>query len=198
MREIGIMGGAYNPIHNLHLMVGQRAYEQFKLETVLYIPSGEPPHKGDELLPKESRFEMVDACVRDIPHFQASRLEIDRPGVTWSIDTLYQLREQYGDEVRLNFIIGDDVLPSMAGYDRRVEFLSLCRLLVCPRKSQLAKRRKRRWKSRLQLSELHVIDCPPFPISSTIVREWVKLRRSIRYLVPAPAVEIIESEGHYL
>ena len=198
MKEIGIMGGAFSPIHFAHLLTAQRGQEQFDLESVLFIPSGEPPHKREDLLDKDFRFEMVEAGVRGNPRFQASRIEIDRPGTTWSIDTLYQLREQYGNGYRLNFIIGDDNLRSVAGYNRREEFLSLCRLLVCPRKAKFNRNRIRYWKGRLGLNDLHVIDCPLIPISSTLIREWVKMGRSIRYLVPDPVAEIIEARGHYL
>src|SRR5438094_6412096 len=135
MRHLGIMGGTFNPLHSRHLMVGQAAGDQFSLEKVLFVPSGNPPHKKADVLEPELRFEMVAAGVAGNPLFEPSRLEIDRPGVTWTIDTLKELARIYGPDVRLNFIMGEDNIAAMEGYDRRAEFLSLCRLLVSPRAS---------------------------------------------------------------
>ena len=117
-------------------MVAQCALEQFKLDKVIFVPTGTPPHKKTDVLDKESRFEMVAAAVRDNPRFEASRIEIDRPGITYSIDTLKELKQSLGDGVRLNFIIGEDNIKSLENYARADEILSLCRLLVSPRPRQ--------------------------------------------------------------
>lgn len=197
MKDLGIFGGTFDPPHFLHLLVGQRAAEQFGLSKVLYIPSGNPPHKKEGVLPGEKRFEMIDACTRENPLFEASRLEIDRPGITWSIDTLYELKKIHGDDTSLSFIIGEDNLSAMEGYDRKDEFLSLARLLVSPRHSTLSARKRRSWARKLGVAELNVIDCPPIPFSSSLLRNWVAKGRSIEYLTPPAVRELIEKYGYY-
>ncbi len=205
MHELGIMGGAFNPPHNLHLLVAQLARDQFGLDKVLFIPSGNPPHKSIRgskrrqsiLLPKEARFELTEAAVAGTPFFQASRIEIDRPGVTWSIDTLYELKRIYGDAVRLNFIIGDDNITTFRDYKRRKEILSLCRLLVSPRKRKGNKSNERMWRKMLPEADMEFIDCPQFAISSTLVRDLAAQGKSVRYLVPPAVNRLIEKRRYF-
>jgi nicotinate-nucleotide adenylyltransferase len=177
------------------------ALEQHRLEKVIFMPSGTPPHKKDDLLDKELRFELLDAEIKaaNDPRLESSRLEIDRPGVTWTIDTLDELRKLYGPDVRFNFIIGEDNINSIARYDRRTDLLSRCRLLVAPRGnsdlSQLAQ-----WKRSLpEAAEdgIAAIECPANALSSTLVRNYIHNGRSVRYMVPASILALIERKGLY-
>lgn len=197
MTEIGIMGGTFNPMHIRELAVAQFALEQHGLAKVIFVPNGTPPHKKVDVLDRESRFEMVKAGVRDNPLFEASRIEIDRPGITWTIDTLKQLKEQLGDNVRLNFICGEDVIDNLVRYERRAEFLGLARLLISPRSSEDAQKALITWRETLPEAQIELIDCPPSGISSTLVRKWIRAGKSIRYVVPATVAEVIERKGHY-
>ena len=195
-RQIGVLGGAFNPPHNLHLHVAQLAAEQFGLETVLFVPSGKPPHKTD-LLDGEIRFSMVKAAIEDNQLFQASRIEIDREGITWSVDTLSELKQLYGDRVDLNFIIGEDNLAPLKSYDRRDELTGLCRLIVCPRQAVWTAGKLRTWKKRLGGASMGLLDCPIFPVSSTIVRDRARKGLSIRYLVQPKVADIIAEQKLY-
>jgi len=197
MEELGIMGGTFNPIRIRELMVAQCGKEQYRLKKVLFIPNGTPPHKLNDLLDREWRFEMVDAAVQDNPGFEASRIEIDRPGVTWTIDTFDELRLQYGPGVRFNFIIGEDNIKSLQAYDRRAEFLHRCRLLVAPRDS-VRPGMLDQWRSALPEADIEMIDCPADSSSSTLVRQWIRAGKSVRYLVPAAVWDILVARGHYL
>lgn len=203
-RDLGIMGGAFNPIHNGHLDVGDRAMEQFSLFKVLFIPSGAPPHKKAGLLDKELRYEMVAAAVKGRRGFEASRLEVDRPGVTWTIDTLKELRRlcgwrylwPYGFRVRLNFIIGEDNIATIQNYDRKDELLGLCRLLVCPR-IHADRKKQEDLRQALPGADLEVLDFDANELSSTLVRQLVVAGKSIRHLVPECVRFIIEARGYY-
>ncbi len=205
MKELGIMGGAFNPIHSRHSLVGQCAIDQLGLSKVLFVPSGDPPHKKDGLLDKEARFEMVQLACSDNPLFEASRLEIDRPGVTWTIDTLKEIQQQYealGEDVRLNFIIGEDNLPIMSKYSRAAEFLGLCRLVVSPRQTSdsdqaLLKQWLPVFQAILPTAELAILSAPANEVSSTLIRNWVEQGRSVRYLVHEKVNAKILSAGHY-
>lgn len=197
MDEIGMMGGYFNPIHNWHLLLGDCAAHQFKLKKVLYIPSGEPPHAKKHKQDGNTRFRLVQAAIDGNALFQASRIEIDRPGVTWTIDTLRELKKEYGDGVRLNFIIGEDNIKAIAAYDKRAELASLCRLLVACRgeadPAQLAA-----WRAAVPEAEIEAIDCPVSDLSSTLVRDRVAAGKPYRYLVPAKVYDLIEELRLYL
>jgi nicotinate-nucleotide adenylyltransferase len=201
MKEIGLIGGAFNPPHLGHFQIAQCAQEQHALDLLIFMPSGTPPHKKNDLLDKELRFEMVDAEVKASGNtkFAASRLEIDRPGVTWTIDTLKELGKIYGPDVRFNFIIGEDNIASIARYEKRAELLSLCRLLVAPR--AIANQQDlEQWKKMLpEAGEdgIALIDCPANSLSSTLVRSYVRAGRSLRYLVPQAVIAVIEAKGLY-
>ncbi len=205
MKELGIMGGAFNPIHTRHLLVGQCAIDQLGLSKVLFVPSGDPPHKKEGLLDKEARFEMVQLACSDNPLFEASRLEVDRPGVTWTIDTLKELQQQYkllGEDVRLNFIIGEDNLSSMSKYSRAAEFLGLCRLVVSPRQTSdsdqaLLKQWLPVFQAILPTAELAILAAPANEVSSTIIRNWLEQGKSVRYLVHEKVNAKLISAGHY-
>ncbi len=197
MRHIGVMGGTFNPPHNLHLLVAQLAGEQYGMEKVLFIPSGQPPHKKANLLPADVRFELTEAAVAGNPLFEASRIEVDRPGVTWSIDTLRALKKIYGPGVRLNFIIGDDNLPVIRDYAKRKSLLKLARLVVCPRKRVGNQRNIAAWRRMIPEADMVFVDCPLFPFSSTLVRDWLEQGRDVRYLVPAPVLAIVNTRGYF-
>jgi nicotinate-nucleotide adenylyltransferase len=196
MIEIGIMGGTFNPPHTRQLMVAQCALDQHKLTKVIFVPNGTPPHKKVDVLEKEARFEMVAAAVRPNACFEASRIEIDRPGITWTIDTLNEFKQKFGDSVRLNFIIGEDNIKSIEAYDRRDELLSLCRLLVSPR-DYVKRGMVKRWRKALPGADLEVIDCPADARSSTLIRQWIRQGRSIRYMVPPAVHALVLARGHY-
>jgi len=197
LKELGIMGGAFNPIHSRHLMVAQAAVDQAGIEKVLFVPSGQPPHKKAGMLDKELRFEMVAAAVADNPLFEASRLEIDRDGISWTIDTLKQLAAWHGSAVRLNFIIGEDNLEAIKNYDRRQEFLALCRLVVSPRATADASLLAH-WKAEMPEADLFILNVPANEVSSTTIRLWLAQGKSVRYLVHEAVGKILTAKQHYL
>lgn len=197
IKELGIMGGAFNPIHSRHLMVAQCAVDQLGIEKVLFVPSGQPPHKKAGMLDKEERFAMVAAAVADNSSFEASRIEIDREGISWTIDTFKLLAAQYGPLVRLNFIIGEDNLAVLKNYDRRAEFLSLCRLVVSPRATSDSALLDR-WKLELPEADMVILDCPANEVSSTLIRRWLQEGKDVRYLVHDAVGRILTEKKHYI
>ncbi|MGH9550293.1 MAG: nicotinate-nucleotide adenylyltransferase [Terriglobales bacterium] len=197
MIEIGVMGGTFNPIHGRQLMVAQCALDQFGLAKVIFVPNGTPPHKQNDVLDRQSRFELVVAATKDNPLFEASRIEIDRPGVTWTIDTLKQLQAELGPDVRLNFIIGEDNIKSFQNYDRRLEFFQLCRLLVSPR-DFVRPGLVDEWRAALADARIEMIDCPADSRSSTLIRQWIRAGRSVRYLVSPAVYELLVEKQYYV
>lgn len=195
-KRIGISGGTFSPIHNAVLKVARKARTQHSLDKILLIPNGQPPHKTN-VLDKEIRFEMVQAAVANEPGLEASRIEIDRPGQTWSIDTLRALKQldEYKD-AEFFFIIGEDNIAAFKVYEHRLEFYKLATLLVAPRKfanqSDLDK-----WRQELPEATIELIDCEADGLSATQIRQLVKEGKSISEHVPAAVEKIISERGLY-
>ena len=117
--KLGIMGGTFDPIHLGHLMIAERARCGLGLDHVLFVPAGVPWLRGDaRVSDADHRLNMVELAIKGNPRFSASRIEIDRPGATYTVDTLESLRTEYGDDAGLVFVIGSDALsssPSLEG-----------------------------------------------------------------------------------
>lgn len=129
--RIGIMGGAFDPIHMGHIRMAQSAMAEAKLDRVLMLPSGNPPHKP-AITPAEDRYRMVCAACAGLDGLEPSRLEIDREGVIYTVDTLSILQEKY-PKAALYYIIGTDTLMEMHKWRDIERVLTLCTFLVCPR-----------------------------------------------------------------
>ena len=111
IKRIGVMGGTFDPIHNGHLVTAEEAWKQFNLDQVLFVPSGSPPHKEDrKSLDPESRYLMAVIATAANPHFKVSRMEIDRPGPSYTIDTVHELHRVYGRNTEVFFITGADAI----------------------------------------------------------------------------------------
>ncbi|MBX9724163.1 MAG: nicotinate-nucleotide adenylyltransferase [Candidatus Obscuribacterales bacterium] len=194
--EIGVYGGTYNPVHNGELIVARQAHQQENLRKIIFVPNGNPPHKKLGVLDKELRFELLSAAVASEKDFEVSRLEIDRPGISWTIDTLRELKRTLGSAVRLNFIIGEDNVRSFEQYEHRKEFFKLCRLLVSPRQTP-EQSNLDDWKARLPEAEIVLLNCVGNAISSTMIRSLIRNGQDYSQFVPAAVKQIIEAKGLY-
>lgn len=227
MRELGLFCGTFNPVHMGHLLIAESARVDFKLETVYFVVSPEPPHRNVGLLAGEARYELVKAAVAENPCFQASDLELQRPGPSYTIDTVLSMRALYPD-YRINLIIGSDNLPFLKDWHRAEELVSLVRLLVVPRlriigrpsdsaaeadskslpaaENALEKQatldlglsqRSLCREGLLQDKEVHLVDFPGVGISASGIRKRIGERKSILYMVPASVNRIILQKGYY-
>jgi nicotinate-nucleotide adenylyltransferase len=194
--NIGVFGGTFNPIHNGELIVARQARLQENLDKVIFVPNGRPPHKKLDVLDKELRHELVSAAIASQQGFEASRLEVDRPGVSWTIDTLRELKKTLGSTARLNFIIGEDNVRSFEQYEHRQEFFKLCRLLVSPRQTP-EQSNLDDWKARLPEAEIVLLNCIGNGISSTMIRSLIRNGQDYSQFVPAAVMQIIEAKGLY-
>ncbi len=133
MNEIGLFCGTFNPIHLGHLLIAECARDQFALSKVLFVTSPTPPHRSTGLLPGEQRHQLVQAAIQGNTRFEASRLELDRGGTSYTVDTVEQVLAAHSEPTRVNLIIGGDNLPFLKDWHRSQELLTLCRLIVVPR-----------------------------------------------------------------
>src|SRR6185437_789941 len=133
-QRLGLFGGSFNPIHNCHLTIAHHVHERMQLSQVLFIPTGNPPHKRNgSLAPANVRFEMVRLAIADSPLFIASDIEIQRKGKSYSIDTVRALQHHYGPSTELFFIIGLDAFLDFPTWKEPHELLKICHFVVVPR-----------------------------------------------------------------
>ncbi len=192
-RRLGIMGGTFDPVHLGHLVAAEAAREEYALERVLFVPTGSPPHKPDQTVTEaEHRLAMVLLATAGHPHFLVSRVEIDRPGPSYTVDTLRQLTATYlGWE--LYFITGADAVLELDTWKEPGEILRLCRLVVVGRPGY-DQHRLREMVDRLRRDTgacINVLASPALAISSRELRRRAAQGRSLRYLVPREVEDYI-------
>ena len=197
--RIGILGGTFDPIHIAHLVIAEECRLRVPLEKVVFIPTGQPWLKSDRQITAGSlRMEMVRLAVAGNPAFDSSSIEIDRPGLTYSVDTLEELAGQWGPDVELNFIIGVDSLLSLPRWKDPERFLDLCTLTAVTRPGyspDALEELKRRYPALER--KLGLIEGPLIGISGTEIRRRAASGLSVRYLVPPGVESFITERGLY-
>ena len=201
-RRIGIMGGTFDPIHYGHLVIAEEVRASLNLTEVLFIPTGDPPHKpGHSVTPAEQRASMVQLAIASNPHFVLSRIEIDRPGPSYTVDTLRQLRQQWGRHMGLYFVIGWDSLEDLHHwYDPQGLLAELTGLVAVRRPGHIEEVEYRKViEQRLPgiTQLLHVVDAPQLDISATDLRKRVAEERPIKYQTPEAVEQYIFTHKLY-
>ena len=197
--RIGILGGTFDPIHIAHLIIAEEARMRVPLHEVVFIPTGQPWLKsGGRITAGPLRMEMVRLAVADNPDFDSSSIEIDRPGLTYSVDTLEELARHWGPEVEINFIIGVDSLLNLPRWKDPERFLDLCTLTAVTRPgySPEALEEVKQQFPALE-RKLGLIEGPSIGISGTEIRRRVASGLSVRYLVPPGVERYIVERGLY-
>ncbi len=134
--RLGLLGGSFNPIHGCHLSIAQSARHLLQLDQVLFIPTGDPPHKQPgTLAAAQHRYRMVQLAIQDEPAFALTDIEIRRSGKSYSIDTVRALQEEYGPGTVLFFIIGLDAFLDLPSWKSAAQLLTLCHFIVISRPS---------------------------------------------------------------
>ncbi len=197
--RIGILGGTFDPIHIAHLIIAEESRMRGPLQKVVFIPTGQPWLKsGRRITAGSLRLEMVRLAVANNPAFDSSAIEIDRPGPTYSVDTLEELAGQWGSDVDINFIVGVDSLLSLPRWKDPERFLDLCTLTAVTRPGyspDALEEVKRRYPALER--KLGLIEGPLIGISGTEIRRRVASGLSVRYLVPPEVERFITERGLY-
>ncbi|AFQ45868.1 nicotinate-nucleotide adenylyltransferase [Desulfosporosinus meridiei] len=200
VNRLGIMGGTFDPIHYGHLVAAEMARAEFKLDEVLFIPTGKPPHKDRrDISDAKLRYEMVKLAIEDNLAFAVSSLEIEREGPSYTVETLRVLRRTY-PEHELYFITGSDALLEIFSWRESEEILSMIEFIGAARpgfdaKDFLLKVQHEHPESQ---GKIHYLEVPALAISSTDIRARVRRGEPIRYLLPEPVRLYLEKEGLYL
>lgn len=197
-QKIGIMGGTFDPIHFGHLRAAQEAKEALGLSEVLFIPSGNPPHKAESKISSaEDRYEMTLLATRDCPCFSVSRIEIENKGYSYTMETLRKLKAlpRYASS-ELYFITGLDAVLDIMSWKQPEEIIKLCKFVAVSRFGYLSSRLKDLPK---QLRDSIIsIEIPLLAISSTELRKRVATGKSISYLLPKEVEEYIKEKELYV
>lgn len=192
------MGGTFDPIHFGHLVTAEEALVQFNLDKVIFMPTGSPAAKRDvDVSPVEHRYLMTVLATAANPDFEVSRMEVDRPGLTYTVDTLAALREQYGPAAELFFITGADAVWEIVGWKDAEKVAGLATFIAATRPGYDLEQARRSHEVAASGFKIDYIEVPALAISSTDLRRRVAERRPIRYLTPESVVAYIEKHGLY-
>lgn len=196
--RLGILGGSFDPVHHGHLVAAEEAHHQLGLDRVLFVPAGSPPHKpGHPISPAHHRLRMIELAIAGKPHLATSRVDLDRPGLCYTLDTLRLLRSEWGPDPTLYFIEGGDSLADILTWHQPEQILDLCELAVVRRPG--VKIDLPRLEHRLPglTDRIHWVLMPWLEISSSDLRMRVQEGRSISYLMPAAVEAYIREQGLY-
>ncbi|MEW6172835.1 MAG: nicotinate-nucleotide adenylyltransferase [Bacillota bacterium] len=197
--RLGLMGGTFDPIHYGHLAAAEAVRHELELVKVVFVPAGQPPHKtGHQVSPAVHRVAMVRLAVASNPLFELSDIEVGRPGPSYTVDTVSAYRCLY-PEAEIYFLTGTDAVAEIASWHRFDELLKLCRMISAVRPGCA-----REVQDRLaQLPEsircrIRLVEVPGVAVSSTEIRDRVRLRKPVKYLLPETVEEYIIQHGLYL
>jgi nicotinate-nucleotide adenylyltransferase len=189
--RIGVMGGTFDPVHNGHLVAGSEVAHRFGLDEVVFVPTGEPYQKdAGSVSPAEDRYLMTVIATASNPRFSVSRVDIDRPGPTYTIDTLRDLRKANPD-ADLYFITGADALAKMMTWHDVDELFALAHFVGCTRPGH------RLSGAGLPDGKVSLVEIPALAISSTECRARVAAGEPVWYLVPEGVVQYIAKRRLY-
>jgi nicotinate-nucleotide adenylyltransferase len=200
LSRIGIMGGTFDPIHYGHLVAAEVSRAEFCLDKVIFMPSGRPPHKQQmRVTDAEQRYLMTVLAISSNPNFEVSRLEVDKDELTYTFDTVIDLRRIYGENTRIYFITGADAVLELLTWYRIRELLGICTFIAVTRpgfdKHDLEQ--KIGEITSKYNGEIICIEVPLLAISSTDIRERCRNGKTIKYLLPEDVEKYIGEKGLY-
>lgn len=206
--RLGILGGTFDPVHYGHLRFAEEARELFSLDGVVFVPVGIPPHKeATRIASAEQRLKMVELAIKGNHLFCVSDIEIKKPWMSYSVDTIKEIKKEFSPEVELYFLVGHDAFQEIGSWKDYQELLTLCHFVVATRAGQggtlplevadlfcydgngCYRYRGGTW--------LYQVEITTLDISSTRIRETVRQGNSVKYLVPPEVEDFIRVNGLY-
>ncbi len=197
-RRVGVLGGSFDPPHYGHLALAETARVQLSLARVFFVPAGRPPHKRErDLSSADDRAAMVQAAIADNSAFRLSRVDLERPGPHYTVDTLALLRAQYPDVAAWFFLMGEDSLHDLPYWHDVEGILRQASLAVMPRQGKRVDMAKLGSRISSMKETLIWLDVPLVNFSATDLRRRARESLPLRYLVPSPVDEYIQRRGLY-
>lgn len=185
--SFAIMGGTFDPIHYGHLATAAAVKHKFNLDKIVFIPTGRPAHKDNsKVVDNEIRYKMTCMAVESNPDFLVSRIEIDRPGKTYSVDTVKELKKIVGDGARFYFITGADAILDILSWKNPEELLSLCEFIAVTRPGYAKKEMIDKMVDIIETygSKIYYMEVPALDISSSDIRSRIRTGMPVKYLLP--------------
>jgi len=200
MKRIGIMGGTFDPIHKGHLALAKKAMEEFILDEIIFIPSGMPPHKKPgSVTDKEHRFNMVKSAIKGKKNYKISRLELDKKGFTFAVDTFNELKKKFGKNAKLFYIMGLDSINEILEWRKPLELFKLCEFIVGTRPGSRIRTFKRLVKFpplQKEVDKIHLMELKE-NISSSEIRENLAAGKTIKGVLPKIVENYIKRSNLY-
>ena len=199
MRKVGIMGGTFDPIHIGHLILGENAYLQFGLDKVVFMPSGNPPHKKDRDGGTDlQRMDMVKLAIASNTHFEISDIEMNEEGYTYTYRTLEKLVKEHPD-TEYYFIIGADSLFYFDSWKNPQRIADACTLVVATRNHTSDEKldEKIEFVRKLFNAKIEKLDTENIDCSSSQIRSWIKEGHTVKYYVPDTVINYIHTYHVY-
>ncbi|AOR22690.1 nicotinate-nucleotide adenylyltransferase [Clostridium taeniosporum] len=197
MKRYGIIGGTFDPIHYGHLYIAYEAMKQLNLDNVIFMPTGNPPHKeGKKVTDALIRYEMVNKAIKDFPKFSISNYEIEKKGFSYTYETLEYFKN---DDIELFFITGADCLMDIETWEKTDEILSLCNLVTFSRGGFSNKKliKQKEYIEKKYNVNITVLALKKLEISSTDIRERIRSDKRIDFFVPKSIIELIKNNNLY-
>ncbi|MGL4800556.1 MAG: nicotinate-nucleotide adenylyltransferase [Cellulosilyticaceae bacterium] len=199
-KRVAIMGGTFDPIHMGHLVTAEAVRHEFDIDEVIFVPTGNPPHKSSvSITSTEHRYLMTVLATAANEHFHVSRMEIDREGKTYTIDTIKELKRVYGKGTKLYFITGADAMHEILTWKNSEELLKLCTFVAVTRPGYHKKQLMAKVEALREQydSSIQFLEVPALSISSSDIRYRVKENRPIKYLVTSAVENYIQKHHLY-
>ncbi len=200
MKRYGVLGGTFDPIHTGHLVAAEWVKDSLELDEVLFVPAGIPPHKNEASVSQaRHRYLMTLLATLDNQAFSVHRVDLDRPGRSFTVDTLAALKGELGPDAELHFIMGADSLADLPTWHEPERLLKENRIIVATRPGWEIEEIKESLGTLYHAYSDRVlpVEIPAIQISSSEVRARVAAGRSIRYLVPSLVARYIYKHGLY-
>ena len=201
-RQVGILGGTFDPIHQGHLIIAQEVVAALHLDTLYFLPAGDPPHKHDHMItPAHHRQHMVELAIAGNPAFAISLVDLERPGPSYTVDTLRLLHEQWGNGTSIAFVIGWDMLDDLLTWHDPAGVVEQADTLVAVHRPGY--HLDQHYLTLLEATapgikqRLVPLEAPQIAISSSDLRQRVAANRPIRYQVPDAVEAYILAQGLY-
>jgi nicotinate-nucleotide adenylyltransferase len=197
LAAIGIMGGTFDPIHYGHLIIAEESRIEFGLDKVFFVAAGDPPHKKDyDVSDTAHRRAMTLLAISSNPLFEASDIEMERSGPSYSVDTIEQFSKTMGKGTEFYFITGADAIFEILTWHEPHRLRSMCRFIAATRPGYHLEELKQRLPAEF-LDQITFLEIPGVHISSTGLRERVRMGKSIKYMVPEAVENYIYSHNLY-
>ena len=195
-RRVGLVGGMFDPPHIVHLVLAEFALDELQLDAVWFLPAAVPPHKSGTRVSIHHRLAMLELAIADRPEFSISRIDIDRPGPHYTVETMRLLCDQY-PATEFYFIMGADSLRDLPRWSRPAELLTLCYLVVMDRPGIPVSPDMHEAILPGLKDRIVMIESPMLNFSSTEVTARLRAGKSVRYIVPDAVLSYIKDNGLY-